>query len=318
MTQDEQQMRAVTQDAAGGVEVLCVHDVARPKPGPTEVLVRVRAAGVNPADWKTRAGGSFMSGETPPFTLGWDVAGEVVEVGRGVTLHSPGDAVFGMPRFPHPAGAYAEYVVSPARHLAPRPAGMSWEEAGGLPLAGLTAWQALVDTAGVEQGQRVLVHAGSGGVGHLAVQIAKARGAYVIATASAANHETVLRLGADEMIDYRTQDFADVVRNVDIVLETIGGDNATRSLRTLRPGGTLVSIRPADETFLIAAAEQAGVAARVMVVEPDLGGLQQLAALVEQGRLRVLVDSVYDLDHVAEAHRRGETGRTVGKIVLTP
>ena len=158
-----------------------ISEVARPEPGPTEVLVRTGAAGVNPVDWKTRAGGGMLG--SPPFTVGWDVAGVVEEVGLGVTRFAVGDRVFGMPRFPREAAAYAEYVTSPSRQLARTPASLSDVEAAALPLAALTAWQALVDTAGVQQGQRVLIHASAGGVGHLAVQIAKARGAHVIATA---------------------------------------------------------------------------------------------------------------------------------------
>jgi NADPH:quinone reductase-like Zn-dependent oxidoreductase len=174
-------MRAIRQDSLGGPEVMRITDVARPEPGPTEVLVRAGAAGVNPVDWKTRAGGGMLG--SPPFTLGWDVAGVVEAVGLGVTRFAVGDRVFGMPRFPREAAAYAEYVTSPSRQLGRTPASLSDVEAAALPLAALTAWQALVDTAAVQPGQRVLIHAGAGGVGHLAVQIAKARGAYVIGTA---------------------------------------------------------------------------------------------------------------------------------------
>ncbi|MEE1784490.1 NADP-dependent oxidoreductase [Streptomyces sp. SP17BM10] len=310
-------MRAVTQDTAGGPDVLRVVRTRRPEPGRGEILVRVHAAGVNPADWKTRQRGVFADGTPLPFTLGFDVSGVVEETGDGVTLFQPGDEVFGMPRFPHPAGAYAEYVTAPARHFAPRPRGLTHLEAGALPLAALTAWQALVDTAGVRPGRRVLVHAAAGGVGHLAVQIAKARGAHVIGTASAAKHDLVRSLGADELVDYRTQDFAETVRDVDVVLETIGGANWARSLRTLRPGGRLVSILPLDDTFPHEAAEAAGVRAEFMLVEPDRQGLREIAALAEDGRLRVIADTVFPLEDVAAAHTLGEAGRTTGKIVLS-
>ncbi|MFD9882737.1 NADP-dependent oxidoreductase [Streptomyces alboflavus] len=309
-------MRAVSQDRAGAPDVLKVVETRRPEPGRGEILVRVQAAGVNPADWKTRARGMFATGATPPFTLGFDVAGIVESVGPGVTIFHPGDAVFGMPRFPHPAGAYAEYVTAPARHFAPRPRGLDAVQAGALPLAGLTAWQALVDTAQVRAGQRVLVHAAAGGVGHLAVQIAKARGAHVIATASAAKHDLLRTLGADELIDYRTQDVADTVHDIDVVLDGIGGPNWTRSLRTLRPGGILISLVPPDDTFPVQQAEEAGVRAVFMLVEPDRQGLREIGALVEDGRLRVLVDTVLPLEQAAQAHTLGETGRTTGKIVL--
>ncbi|ARZ67566.1 NADPH:quinone reductase [Streptomyces albireticuli] len=309
-------MLAVRQETAGGPEVLELVETDRPEPNVGEVLVRVRAAGVNPVDWKTRARGFYYTGQTPPFGLGYDVSGTVEAVGDGVTVHAVGDEVYGMPRFPHPAGAYAQYVTAPARHFAPRPRGLDHVRAAALPLAALTAWQALVDTAGVGEGQRVLVHAAAGGVGHLAVQIAKARGAYVIGTASTAKHDFLRGLGADELIDYRERDFAEAVRDVDVVLEAIGGDYPARSLRTLRPGGTLVSLLPLAEPVLTEARERGLRAARIMV-EPDLGGLRGIAELVESGRLRTEVAAVLPLAEAAEAHRMGETGRTTGKIVLS-
>ncbi|MFI9361908.1 NADP-dependent oxidoreductase [Kitasatospora sp. NPDC053057] len=310
-------MRAISQDTAGGPEVLRLVETARPEPGRGEILVRVHAAGVNPADWKTRSRGTFATGGTPPFTLGWDVSGVVEAVGYGVTIFRPGDEVYGMPRFPHPAGGYAEYVAAPARHFAHRPRGLSHVEAAALPLAALTAWQALVDTADLRPGQRVLVHAAAGGVGHLAVQIAKARGAYVIGTASSAKHGLLRELGADELVDYRTQDVAEAVREVDLVLDPLGGPSWSRSLRALRPGGTLVSIEPPTDAFPLAEAAAAGVRAVFMLVEPDRQGLREVSRLVESGRLRVLVDTVLPLERAADAHRLGERGRTTGKIVLS-
>ncbi|MEV6671514.1 NADP-dependent oxidoreductase [Streptomyces sp. NPDC051162] len=308
-------MRAVVQETAGGPEVLKLAETDRPVPGPTEILVRVHAAGVNPTDWKTRERGSFYTGETVPFTLGFDVSGVVEAIGDGVTLHAPGDEVYGMPRFPHPAGAYAEYVTAPARHFAPKPRGLDHVRAAALPLAALTAWQALVDTADVREGQRVLIHAAAGGVGHLAVQIAKARGAYVIGTASAAKHDFLRGLGADEVIDYREQDFAEVVHDVDTVLEAISGDYPARSLRTMRPGGTLVSLLPLTDEVRAEARER-GVRATRIMVEPDLAGLKALTELVETGRLRTEIAAALPLAEVAKAHELGETDRTSGKIVL--
>ncbi|MER6942843.1 NADP-dependent oxidoreductase [Nonomuraea sp. NPDC000554] len=310
-------MRAVSQDTAGAPDVLKVIETRRPEPGWGEILVRVHAAGVNPADWKTRERGVFPDGTQLPFTLGFDVSGVVEETGYGVTLFQPGDEVFGMPCFPHPAGAYAEYVTAPARHFAPRPQGLTHIESGALPLASLTAWQALVDTADVRPGQRVLIHAAAGGVGHLAVQIAKARGAHVIGTASAAKHDLLRSLGADELIDYRTQNVAETVRDADVVLDTIGGANWAHSLRTLRPGGRLVSMLPLDDTFPYKEAEAAGVRAGFMLVEPDQQGLREITKLVEDGRLRVIADAVFPLEDAAVAHTLGEAGRTTGKIVLS-
>ncbi|MEU4328211.1 NADP-dependent oxidoreductase [Nonomuraea dietziae] len=307
-------MRAISQDVLGGPEVLKEIELPRPEPGPTEVLVRVHAAGLNPTDWKHRANGGFLG--KPPFVLGWDVSGVVEEVGSGVSLYEPGDEVFGMLRYPFGHGAFAEYVTAPSRTFVPKPAGVDHVQAGALPLAALTAWQALVDTAGVRSGQRVLVHAAAGGVGHLAVQIAKARGAHVIGTASAAKHDFLRSLGADELIDYRTEDFT-ALRDVDVVLDTIGGDYGPRSLETLRPGGSLVSIvlSRVDEEL---AAKALGLRARVrnMLVEPDHAAMKAIAALVTADRLRAEIAAVLPLEEAAKAHALGETNRTTGKIVL--
>jgi len=309
-------MRGISQDAAGGPEVLKVVEADRPVPGMNEVLVRVHAAGVNPTDWKTRARGRFGSGATPPFILGYDVSGVVEAVGAGVMLFAPGDEVFGMPRFPYPAGAYAEYMTAPARHVAPKPAGLDHVHAAALPLAALTAWQAVVDIADVRPGQRVLVHAAAGGVGHLAVQIAKARGAHVVGTARKAKHDFLRGLGADELIDYTQEDFAEKVQDIDVVIETIGGGYWPRSLQTMRPGGVMVSLLPLDDRFPTAQARGAGIRAGFMLVEPDQAGLRAISALVETGRLRVELDTVVPLELAGKAHELGEAGRTTGKLVL--
>ncbi|MFJ2738142.1 NADP-dependent oxidoreductase [Streptomyces sp. NPDC087440] len=308
-------MRAIGQDSFGGPDVLKVVEVPRPVPGPAEVLVRVRAAGVNPTDWWHRATGG-LAGDTP-IRLGWDVSGVIEATGPGVTLFAPGDEVFGMPRQPAPAGTYAEYVVSPARHLAAKPPGLSHVEAAALPLAALTAWQALVDTAGLRPGQRVLIHAAAGGVGHLAVQIAKARGAHVVGTARSANHDFVRGLGADEVIDYTRTDFTTVARNIDVVLDTIGGDYGPRSLKTLRPGGMVVSLASPAEAHLEDRARALGLRSTFMITEADQAGLKEIASLAASQRLRVRVDTVLPLEQAATAHEFGERGRTAGKIVLT-
>lgn len=308
-------MRAISQDVLGGPEVLKETELDRPSPGPSQILVRVHAAGLNPTDWKHRASGYFL-GE-PPFVLGWDVSGVVAEVGLGVTLFKPGDEVFGMLPYPFGAGSHAEYVTAATRTFAAKPAGITHVQAGALPLAGLTAWQSLVDTAQLRSGQRVLIHAAAGGVGHLAVQIAKERGAYVIGTASAGKHEFLRGLGADELIDYRETDFAEAVRDVDVVLDTIGSDDyRTRSLRTLRPGGVLVSILPAGGQQLREQAEGLGLRAELPLVEADHAGMNALAGLVRAGRLRAEIAGTFPLAAAAEAHALGETGRTTGKLVL--
>jgi NADPH:quinone reductase-like Zn-dependent oxidoreductase len=284
------------------------------------VLIRVAAAGINPVDSKTRRGGGYPRavGE-PPFILGWDVAGVVEETSRSLTRFAVGDRVFGMPWFPRLARAYAEYVTSPARQLARTPDGLTDEQAGGLPLAGLTAWHSLVDVAGVGEGDRVLIHAAAGGVGHLAVQIAKARGAYVVGTARAEKHDYLRELGVDEPIDYTAAPFEEVVSEVDIVLDAIGGDEyGRRSLQALREGGLLI-VLPGGVTDAVATAgrEQSKRASGVQV-EPDYCGLESLAALADEGRLKVTIDETFPLARASEAHRQLEEGRARGKIVLVP
>jgi NADPH:quinone reductase-like Zn-dependent oxidoreductase len=307
-------MRAVRQHELGGPEVLAIEEIDRPEPGPTEVLVRVAAAGVNPVDWKTRAGGGFV--REPPFTVGWDLAGEVEAVGFGVTLLSPGDRVFGMPRFPREAGCYAEYVVSPSRQLARIPDGLGDVEAAAVPLAGLTAWQTLVETAGVGKGSRVVVLGAAGGVGHLAVQIAKARGAWVAGTASAGKHGFLAELGADDAIDYTSEAVADRAEDVDVVFDAVGGDAGIGAVPALRDGGVLVTVSGSSVAGLRDAA--AGrVRVEGILVEPDRMGMEALASLAADGKLRPHVEQTFALEAAAEAHRLGEQGRTQGKIVLT-
>ncbi|MFF5839911.1 NADP-dependent oxidoreductase [Streptomyces massasporeus] len=307
-------MRAISQDVLGGPEVLKEVQIERPVPKPNEVLVRVRAAGLNPTDWKHRATGGFL-GE-PPFVLGWDVSGVVEAVGIGVVAFAPGDEVFGMLPYPYGHGSHAEYVIAPVRALTRKPAGVDHTQAGALPLVSLTAWQALTEHADLRPGQRVLIHAAAGGVGHVAVQIAKARGAYVIGTASAGKHEFLRSIGVDETIDYRETDVTEAVKDVDVVLDTIGGDNSLRSLRVLRPGGVLVSILPGGSDDLYEEAERLGVRALRMLVDADRGGMEAIADLIETGKLRATIAGTFPLAEAAEAHTLGDTGRTTGKLVL--
>ncbi|MER6038123.1 NADP-dependent oxidoreductase [Streptomyces sp. NPDC001835] len=311
---DVNTMRAIRQDVLGGPEVLKEVRVERPAPRPNEVLVRVRAAGVNPTDWKHRATGGFL-GE-PPFVLGWDVSGEVAETGIGVAAFRPGDEVFGMLPYPFGHGSHAEYVTVPARALTHKPASLDHVQAGALPLVSLTALQALTEHADVRPGQRVLIHAAAGGVGHVAVQIAKARGAYVIGTASTGKHDFLREIGVDEAIDYRSTDFAEAVQDVDVVLDTLGGDTSVRSLRVLRPGGVVVSILPVGSREFLEEAERLGVRAVRMLVDADRSGMNTVAELAESGRLRATVAGAFPLAEAAKAHELGDTGRTTGKLVL--
>ncbi len=311
-------MRAIGQETHGTPEVLHELRIARPTPGLSEILVAVHAAGLNPTDWKNRANPGSI--DRLPLVLGWDVSGVVEAVGVGVTLFKPGDEVFGMLPYPYGVGSHAEYVTGPARSFARKPAGIDHVQAGALPLAALTAYQALVDTADVQPGQRVLIHAAAGGVGHLAVQIAKARGAYVIGTASTAKHDFLRSIGADEAIDYHAVDVAEAVTDVDVVLDPISLDTAgrARSVAVLRPGGILVSILPVP----VAPEELAAIAARgvrfaSMLVEADHAGMQAIADLVDAGALRAHVEAAFPLAEAAKAHALGETGRVTGKLVLT-
>lgn len=307
-------MRAIHQDRLGGPDVLRLVELPRPEPGPGEVLVRVHAAGLNPVDRVARETGAFTG--PPPFVPGWDVSGVVERTGPGVTRFRAGDEVFGMPRFPRPGGAYAEYVAAPARHLAAKPARLDHVQAAALPLAGLTAWQALVDTAGVRPRARVLVHAAAGGVGHLAIQIARSRGAQVIGTARARAHALLRGLGAHELVDHTAVDVADeLAGDVDIVLDAVGGDGARRLLRTLRPGGVLVSLRIRDPGWT-AATVPPRVRAEAMLVEPDRYGLESIAELAARGALRPHVTAVLPLAELGAAQERLAAGPTVGKIVL--
>jgi NADPH:quinone reductase-like Zn-dependent oxidoreductase len=308
-------MRAISQDVLGGPEVLKEIEVERPAPGPNQVLVRVRAAGVNPTDWKHRETGGFLG--QPPFVLGWDVSGVVEAVGIGVATFRPGDEVFGMLPYPYGHGSHAEYVIAPVRALTHKPSVIDHTQAGALPLVSLTAWQALVENADLQPGQRVLVHAAAGGVGHVAVQIAKARGAYVIGTASAGKHEFLRELGVDETIDYRETDFVDAVKDVDVVLDTLGGETTVRSLRVLRPGGVVVSILPVGSDDFHTEAERLGVRGLRMLVDADRADMEAIAELVEAGKLRPAIAGTFPLADAAEAHRLGDTGRTTGKLVLT-
>ncbi|KEF02739.1 MULTISPECIES: NADP-dependent oxidoreductase [Streptomyces] len=307
-------MRVITQQTLGGPEVLSLVNAPEPRPLPTEVLVRVKAIGLNPLEARLRAGEFPLIGR-PPFVLGWDISGVVEEA---VTWRfRPGDEVFGMPLFPRAASAYAEVVPAPALHLTRKPASLSHVEASALPVVGLTAWQGLVDLAGVGEGDRVLIHGGGGGVGHVAIQIAKALGAHVITTAGGSKREFVEGCGADEVIDYTAADFTEKIRDVDVVLDTIGGDTAERSLEVLRPGGHLVTAVADEDSKLIAKYEAAGMRFSGIAVDPDPVALRGLVALVEQGRLRVHVQETFPFERVADAHRVLDGGHLQGKLVLT-
>ncbi len=320
---DSTTMRAMGLYTFGAPEQLVPVDVPRPRPLPTEILVRVHAAGINPLDLRTRAGYPTPAAAAlgaAPHILGWDVSGVVEQIGGGEFLYQPGDEVFGLLWLPRPAGAYAEYVTAPSRQFAAKPPGTDHVSAAAVPLAGLTAWQALTDIAHLQPGQRILIHAAGGGVGHLAVQIARHLGAHVTATASKAKHTWLRDLGADELIDYHDTAFEDVARDLDVVMDLVGiaqPDTATRSLQVLKRGGLFLGIAPGRPAEFDRRAEEAGVrVAPDLLVEPDGHGLTRLAELLAAGEMQVHIDRIFPLDQAAQAHAYAEQGAT-GKTVLS-
>jgi NADPH:quinone reductase-like Zn-dependent oxidoreductase len=301
-------MQSVSQDQLGGPDVLKLITSPTPQPSISEILIRVAAAGVNPIDGANRETGALI-GE-PPFVLGWDISGTVEAVGPGVTLHQPGDEVFGMLPFPGGHGAYAEYVVGPARAFVPKPANLDHVHAAAIPMVGLTAWQALVDTARIGQGSRVLIIGAAGGIGHLAVQIAKARGAVVTALASTANVDFVRALGADEVIDYTSTDFTAVVRDQDAVLDVVGGDYPARALGVVKPGGIVVSTQPPSLAAAGEAATARGVRLAGIIVEADRVGMSALADLAAAGQLVPTIAATFPLQEASVASAMGDLAAT--------
>lgn len=305
-------MRAAVYDEFGNADVLQVRDIDDPPVGPDTVLVRVRASSVNPVDTKIRAG--YMDGRLPhhfPVIPGWDAAGVVEAVGVAVADFEVGDEVWGyLRRDDIGLGTAAELVPAPVRTLARKPAALSFEEAAAIPLAGLTAYECLVEALAIQAGERVLVHAASGGVGHFAVQIAVARGAEVVATASPANHDLLRGLGATELIDYHAGPVSEQLSApVDAVLDLIGGDTLEDAPKEVRDGGRIAST--------IDAKRVKELGGHYIFVRPDHTNLDALKQLVEDGKLRVEIDQRFTLDQVADAHRASEGGHTVGKIVVT-
>lgn len=312
-------MRHVVYDRFGERDVLRVTESPIPQPGEGEVLVRVHGAGLNPIDWKTRKGMGFVATQIEnslPWTPGYDAAGEVVDVGEGVTTLVPGDRVMGMIGFPVTGGAYAEYAIADAEDLAIVPEELDLIAAAGVPLAALTAWQALFEVAELESGQKILIHAGAGGVGHFAVQFALERGAHVIVTASSRNRDFLAELGVHEVIDYHTTDFTEECYGLDVVLDLVGGETGKRSLQTLSDSGVLVTIPTVTADDVVSAAEAMGVRAHGMRSRPDAFHLDEIAELIEDGDVKVHVDQVFSLDQVQAAHELLEGGHVRGKLVL--
>jgi NADPH:quinone reductase-like Zn-dependent oxidoreductase len=307
-------MKAIRLHQFGGSDTLRYEDVEPPFVGPGDVLIRVIAASVNPIDWKIREGWLQPTlRHRLPLTLGWDVSGVVEVAGESVRNFRRGDAVYAFSDL-HRNGCYAQYAAVRESEVARKPGTVSHVDAASLPMTGTTAWNALIQVAMVGAGQRVLVHAGAGGVGSLAIQLAKWRGAHVIATASESNRSLVESLGAGEVIDYRASRFQDLVRGVDVVLDTIGGQTQEESFSVLRPGGILIStISPPDEERATAA----GVRGIFVMTQPSATALEKLAELVDTGKLRPVVGAEFGLADAAKAQDLSQSGRSRGKIVLT-
>jgi NADPH:quinone reductase-like Zn-dependent oxidoreductase len=315
-------MKAIRIHEFGGPEVLRIEDIACPAPAANEILVEVYASGVNPADWVIRNGGNdfirpFLK---LPLTLGWDAAGIIASVGSAVIGFKKGDAVYGIPDFPG-NGSYAEYCVSKASQFAHKPESLTFNEAAGVPLAGLTAWTALFEHGKLKAGQRVLIQGASGGVGSMAVQFAKATGAYVIGLASAGNLGYLKELGADEVIDYKSQKFEDLVQDLDLVFEASPlrtNEERLKSVAVLKKGGLLVSVNvdlPFSEEVTIALAQK-GAQGLLAVNQPRQDWLEEITKLVDAGKVKVCISQVFSMEAIAEAHRESETWHVRGKLVL--
>ncbi|MEJ2793470.1 NADP-dependent oxidoreductase [Iodobacter sp. LRB] len=305
-------MQAIRQHRYGQRDVLQLENSPIPEIAADDVLIKVYAAGVNPVDWKIREGylQSMLAYEMP-LTLGWDVAGEIVALGEQVTGWQIGDAVYSRPDIAR-NGAYAEFVAIRASEIAKKPQSLDWQQAAAVPLAALTAWQAIFQIGQLQAGEKVLIHAGAGGVGLFAIQLAKWRGAEVYTTTSGKNAGLVSSHGADHIIDYTQANFADL-RDLDLVFDTMGGDILAQSWQTLKAGGRLVSIcdQPDEAT-----AQKHQVSANFCFVQPNAAQLSEIAALLDAGHIKVVIDSVFPLAGAALAHERSESGRARGKIVL--
>lgn len=308
-----QSMKAVRVHEYGGPEVLRYEDAPRPLPGAGEVLVRVHAAALNPLDWKIRAG--YVKNwlrYNLPMIPGWDFSGVVESVGPDAGTWKQGDEVYGRPEIARD-GAYAEYIAVRASEIAFKPKSIDHVHAAAIPLCGLTAWQALFDTADLRAGQRILIHAAAGGVGAFAVQFAKWKGAWVAGTASGRNQVFLRDLGVDQPVNYETTRFEDVVREVDVVIDAMAGETRERSWQTLKPGGILVTLlgQPPVEEGAAHGVRGAGV-----MVKPSAAQLTEIARLVDSGKLKVFLDAVFPLAEACKAQELSETGHVRGKIVL--
>lgn len=312
-------MKAYVLNEAGAVENLLLKEVEKPEIKADEVLVETKAISINPVDVKVRLMDEvitmIMGTEDRPVILGWDIAGTVVAVGKEVSEFEVGDKVFGMVNFPGQGKAYAEYVASPASHMALMPEKVTFEEAAATTLAALIALQVLQPR--VKKGDRILIHAGSGGVGHFAIQMAKGLGAYVIATSSARNRDFIISLGADEHIDYREYKFEEILSNIDFVLDGMGGEVLENSLKVVKEGGKIVSL-PTHQfpEALQLEADQRKIKLEFVLVQSSGEDMNTLKAMLENGELKPHISKVFPFENMADAHVQIESGRTVGKVIV--
>lgn len=312
-------MKAMVLKRFGGIENFAVEDVPEPPVGDGEVLVEVKAIGIDQIDVKARKGEGMSDylKQEHPMILGWDISGVVSKVGSRVKDFKAGDAVFGTIRFPGPGSSYAEYAAAPADQIALKPENISHAEAAAATQSPLTAWQALVDTGHVKKGDRVLVHGGAGGVGNYAIQIARHIGCYVITTVSGADRAFVKELGADEVIDYRTQVFEKEVKEVDFVLDTIGGDNFVRSLDVLKPEGMIVLLPSNKKEEADKAVREKQVKNYSHILMHSSGkDMRAIAGMLREGSMKANVDKVYSFEQIPQAQEQLENGKVRGKIVV--
>jgi NADPH:quinone reductase-like Zn-dependent oxidoreductase len=312
-------MRAIILKGPGDVMNLETVHIPMPVISEHDVIVRTRAIGINPVDIKTRKGKGLYTAlkDFDPLIPGWDISGTVIATGSGTTLFRDGDEVFGMVNFPGHGKAYAEYVAAPESHLALKPEAITHEEAAAASLAALTAWQVMKYGYAVKPGDKVLIHSAAGGVGHYAVQMAKYLGAWVAGTASSLNRDFVLGLGADMHIDYENEKFEEHLKDLDFVLDTIGGEYSERSFRALRPGGTIICIPSGMSDDIVQRAKDKGLIGAHFRVSSNGNDMKEIAGLLEKGIVRSIVSKTFSFDQIRDAHLQIETGRTRGKVVLT-
>lgn len=312
-------MKAILIENAGGIENLIIKEINQPVAKENEVLIKVKAISINPVDYKVRANEAVLDmiyGEQRPAILGWDIAGEVLATGTQVTQFEIGDRVFGMINFPGNGNAYAEFIAAPENQLAKIPSTISFEDAAATTLAAVTALQVLQNN--IKKDDRILIHAGSGGVGHFAIQIAKALGAYVITTSSAKNEEFVMALGADEHIDYRAHAFQDVVTDIDFVFDMFNGDILLNSVKVVKEGGSIISLpTPNFSEEITDLAKKRQVKLSFLMVQSNGEDMNTLKNLLEKGAVKPHVSSTFTFDNMGKAHAQLESGRTVGKVVVT-